>query len=362
MRTSLRLLVFCLSLLLAHNNNPNILVEGTPTTPAPTCSSDLSGVKWATLPTWLPDGKEILFLAGDSYHSQLYILKIDSKQVCAVTQDDNIYLYYVVSADGQHVALVFRAAPSQSEAPRPPSNGISIINTDGSGYHRLLNYDLSLNQFVLPSWSPDGNSIAFVWEYPGQGSSNLSTVRLDGSHLTMVYDSYNQISSQHWSPNGKQIAFIRPNTNSTGSTLYIVNADGSGLRQMTKGDLNLHMVQWSPDSQRIATVVSDNNGGIYIFDIRKSKLVRLTDGGIPTWSPDGKMLAYASHEENKSALNLINADGTHQQQLTHCTCLYIEPVSWSPDGKQLAFASNQDGNYQIYVVNIDGTNLTRLTG
>ena len=56
----------------------------------------------------------------------------------------------------------------------------------------------------------------------------------------------------------------------------------------------------------------------------------------------------------------MNADGTNLTQLTNNTSRDIPP-SWSPDGKRVAFVSDRDGNDEIYVMNADGTNVTRLT-
>ena len=56
----------------------------------------------------------------------------------------------------------------------------------------------------------------------------------------------------------------------------------------------------------------------------------------------------------------MNADGTGHARLTYNSHEDQSP-SWSPDGKRIAFASTRDGNFEIYVMNADGSEQTRLT-
>ena len=56
----------------------------------------------------------------------------------------------------------------------------------------------------------------------------------------------------------------------------------------------------------------------------------------------------------------MNADGSGQTRLTDNPAVDISPT-WSPDGKRIAFMSFRDGYPEIYVVNVDGGGLTRLT-
>jgi Tol biopolymer transport system component len=56
----------------------------------------------------------------------------------------------------------------------------------------------------------------------------------------------------------------------------------------------------------------------------------------------------------------MNADGSGQINLTNNPADDGVP-SWSPDGRRIAFVSNRDGNLEIYVMNADGSGVTRLT-
>lgn len=80
----------------------------------------------------------------------------------------------------------------------------------------------------------------------------------------------------------------------------------------------------------------------------------------PSWSPDGRKIAFVSERDGNSEIYMMNADGSDVTRLTdHSADDW--GASWSPDGRKIAFVSDRDGNDEIYMMNADGTNVTRLT-
>ena len=80
----------------------------------------------------------------------------------------------------------------------------------------------------------------------------------------------------------------------------------------------------------------------------------------PSWSPDGRHLAFASSRDDNYEIYVMGADGSNPRNLTNHSATDGEP-SWSPDGRHLAFESFRDDNWEIYVMGADGSNLRRLT-
>src|SRR5437660_5071979 len=89
-----------------------------------------------------------------------------------------------------------------------------------------------------------------------------------------------------------------------------------------------------------------------------------TVGGIhfpPSWSPDGKKIAFCRHLGNNWEIYAMDADGANQTNLTIDPARDADPA-WSPDGKKIAFASNRSGQgYRVYVMDADGKNVEDIS-
>jgi Tol biopolymer transport system component len=139
---------------------------------------------------------------------------------------------------------------------------------------------------------------------------------------------------------------------------------------------------WSPDaSTLVVEVVREFSGpprfewleytsDLYIFDATEpavSPWRALTTNGFsssPSWSPDGRRIAYLEQEAlfSTNHIALIDPSGGTPTRLTLATGSYGRP-RWSPDGTRLAFSGFPNGSAvsQIFVINADGTGLTTIT-
>lgn len=78
----------------------------------------------------------------------------------------------------------------------------------------------------------------------------------------------------------------------------------------------------------------------------------------PSWSPDGKSIAYVSYETTRPAIYIQEIATGRRQQLTNFHGLNGAP-SWSPDGQKLAITLSKDGNPDIYILDIATRKLTQ---
>ena len=214
----------------------------------------------------------------------------------------------------------------------------------------------------------DGDAEIYVMDADGGNQQNLTNNRAEDV-------------SPSWSPDGKQIAFMSRRDGHVidgfpTSEIYLMDADGGNPQNLTNDRNDDWYPSWSPDGKQIAFASRrDGNYEIYVMDADGSNPQNLTNNPLndrgPSWSPDGKQIAFASrrdgHFENELAITyeiyVMDADGGNQQRLTENRKNDWEP-SWSPDGKRIAFQSDRKGdlqNFETYVMDADGGNPQRLT-
>jgi TolB protein len=80
----------------------------------------------------------------------------------------------------------------------------------------------------------------------------------------------------------------------------------------------------------------------------------------PSWSPDGKKLAYVSFENGRSQIFIQSLDGKYRENVAQFKGINGAPA-WSPDGTKLAMTLSKDGSADIYVMELKTGNLQQLT-
>jgi dipeptidyl aminopeptidase/acylaminoacyl peptidase len=151
--------------------------------------------------------------------------------------------------------------------------------------------------------------------------------------------------------------------------IYVMNADGSDQRRLTHFRDFDGVPTWSPDGRQLAyyTHLSHSRWIIQTMDADGGNQRALTDNdacdGAPFWSPDGARIAFTTAfdcDPDNREIVVMNADGSNQVKLTDNDADdYLS--AWSPDSQQIAFVSDRDGNDEIYIVNADGNAPRRLT-
>jgi serine/threonine-protein kinase len=117
----------------------------------------------------------------------------------------------------------------------------------------------------------------------------------------------------------------------------------------------------SPDGQSIAVSIrlgpTGSSEDVWIYGIARKTLTRFTfnSGSLPTWSPDGTRLAYASSQDGPPNLFWKLADGSAGEERLNPAPLLEGPTSWSPDGRTLSFMRlDSTGTPDIWVLPLDG--------
>jgi len=237
-------------------------------------------------------------------------------------------------------------------------SNIWIMNEDGTS---ALALGIPADQSFDPSWAPDGKRVLFN-SARGEAETSIYIMNSDGTKVTRITDPPALSGDIRPVAFGKRVAFMR-HTGGIG-TVYRVNLDGTDLTPIASGQQPAS----SPGGAKLAFV---DNGDILEYDAATGLIVNLTNTPAvfefdPSYSPNGKQIAFASQQIAGNILNTISVmrvDGTAVTRLIWSTVDSYGLPKWSPDGKRIAFSLTASGVFSsdIHVMNVDGTGVTNLT-
>jgi dipeptidyl aminopeptidase/acylaminoacyl peptidase len=208
-----------------------------------------------------------------------------------------------------------------------------------------------------PQWSPDGKWILF--ETGRRGNADLGVVSTDGLSSSLLTSSPADEENAAWSPDGKRIAFVERSTNHFSGQLFVAEFDPNtgrfkdeprllyAAKEDRGGGWSIRRPEWTPDNKSLAIVLQDSGWDkIYLLSANGGEPHAITSGesedAAPTFSPDGKHLAFVSnlnHPEERH-IWIANADGSRPHQLAQVSAGVESDPIWSPDGHQIYFLHN----------------------
>jgi Tol biopolymer transport system component len=268
-------------------------------------------------PAFSPQGDRLAIFSDRSDYTEVYIISaIDGKVIQRLVKGERSgdleSLHSYVSGlswspDGQSLAFV-----SKSQG----KDVLCLINVRKEDIYRKLHFNLDAMR--SPSWSPDGGKIAFVGMKDGR--SDIYFCDLETGKATSVTDDYYGDEDPSFSPDGKFIAFSsdRPISSSEDSVDY------------EYGQYNL-----------------------YLYDLNLQKITPLTENQgnntTPTWSPDGKRLCFVSDRNGIYNLYVLDLDSSFVFPITNVLSGCFSP-SWSKDGEKIALSCFQKGGWDIFLL------------
>jgi len=344
-------------------------------------------------PSFSSDGAWVVFSSEQAGQSDLYRAHPDGTALQQLTDDPAFDDQGALSPDGKRLAFVSTRG-----------GGTSNIWVLDLARHKYVNLTRNRGGNFRPSWSPDGQWVAFTSdrdmphrrsgpdEPPPKGSgccgwemvqsTALYVVRADGSGLRRLTAPEDYAGSPEWSPDGKRIVFYDQRgqivslevesgrtTDLTqgagrkwspqfhGETVRYLAADGGRMLLADTGGMRGAAVNqiwnpsWSPDGRRVVYVRSDWNpppNAPPIIPVKASdpEFDFYRASRTQSWSPDGRKILVALPFEGESTLNVVNADGSDRSTLYDTkdrTKGIVNPV-WSPDGTSIVFTLGRYGS------------------
>jgi TolB protein len=293
--------------------------------------------------------------------------------------------------DADGYSVIVDGGPGQ---PIDPSGTIQLALTAES--HTVELTGISGNCRASPAgyFVPDGelspgslNTIDFWvgcnWDFRPSGTVafttqigstwSIFTSQADGSGRELIASGTGQIGQLASTPDGTRLAFNV--SSSEGSDIFVVGADGSNLLRRTDTGWNSSPT-WSPDGRRVAFgSLRDGRWGVYVMDVdgdwRDVDLIGplLALDPRPAWSPDGTTIAFVNRVlepiDNGTGVYLVRPDGSGVVPLPPEETAFRASgggLAWSPDGATLAVTgwAGWNGETDVFLVRIDGSSVVSL--
>lgn len=246
-----------------------------------------------------------------------------------------------------------------------------------------------------PTWSPDGQRIAFTLAEQAEGGTRetIWVMESDGSQAQRLLTppDFGYAGDVAWSPDGGRLAFFLGGVE--GGDIWVCMADGSGLKRLvTSADpesVGTFQPAWSPDGQRIVytqQVITPRPEGhgflqantIWVIGADGSDPQQTTEGELPAWPPEGRMIAFARTVEEPEYQRQIWIRDLSSGEEWRLGPGY-EPA-WSPNGEWIAFVdravredvlkAKEDGSplliaryesQEVFLMRSDGSDRHQLT-
>ncbi|WP_321391832.1 S9 family peptidase [Emcibacter sp.] len=278
---------------------------------------------------------------------------------------------------------------------------VGIVQTAIAGDQLFQVKDFhKIKDVSAPALSPDGEKVVY-----SVGANNL---KIDASTSDVWLVPYKGGKPENitktkeksewdprFSPDGRHIVFLGEGKDDSGTQLFLMKADGGKVKQISNVDGGIVEYGWAPDSKRIvftafvgggkaneagtpAPVVIDRfqfkedwvgylAGGrrhLHVLDIEKKNATQITfgeqDHWLPSWSPDGKWIAYVTKDRGDADRNMDSdvfimapeKDGEQKRistfKGTDVDPYWMSPPQWSPDSKKLVWLASGESKWIYY--------------
>ena len=343
----------------------------------PVTATDYYRLTALAAPAMAPSGRQVAFTVTtvvedkDRRHSEIWLAATDGATPPArLTSPGTEASNAVWSPDGSLLAF-----NSRREGTDRDSSSIWFLRMNAPGEAFQIR---GVNG--TPNFSPDGQTIAYLWRGPstdtaradrrrGWVSANAITRgpdprRFDGRVIT--YLPYK----------GDERGFLVDPSTILPNHIYVVPAAGGEPRALTSGPIPSGAIAWSPDGRTIAFVRDSTDGDalredarpdLWTVDVASGTLTRLTSAAgyerFPVFSPDGRTIAYNCSAGRGAAVDVcvMPAAGGESRNLTASWEFDPNNVDWSADGRYVMFNAEFHGSNHLFRVPARGGNVERVT-
>ncbi|MBN2226523.1 MAG: S9 family peptidase [candidate division Zixibacteria bacterium] len=339
-------------------------------------AADICRIKTMTACVMSPDENRIAYtvetISDDKqkYYSHLYVYDLKARQSKRYTFGEIHDSAPVWSPDGKQLAFT---------STRDKKSGIYLMPVEGGAERRLLELDGAVSGL---HWTPDGKSLVYMFRYNDSHRETDEKKKSEPPLFRHINRLFYRWDGAGWNPKDH-------------FHIYRLDIDRDKPVQLTKGNYDDLMPSVSPDGKWVVYMSNHSRNpdldslfeDLFIVSVNGGQPRRVpTPAGpkmIPTFSPNGKKIAYLGHDKPASdwgstnfhvwtvgvdgrpkAIDLIKKFDRPAFDMTAgdlCEGHQSAPLYWSPDGKRVYFTASDTGSTHLFYVSSMGGLPTRVT-
>ena len=254
-----------------------------------------------------------------------------------VSNRDGNDAIYLANEDGSNVTRLTTTSVNSHPAWAPDRRTLAfvrqpevcVVNVDGSGLRSIWSQGRTWGPL---DWSPDGSKIVFASF--GSLDTGILVMNRDGSELTRLIDHESAgsgcsgddcgVQSPTWSPDGQQIAFDAWGGYGGFGSLVITSVDGTQRRSLSASG---YSPAWSPDGTKIAFTPAGETHAIGLVKVDGSGrpvFLQVSAEGLafphdPRWAPDGSIVFSATNGAGRRRVFIATETGSARQLIPEAT-------------------------------------------